>query len=180
MTSENFSILSPWISNGDYLREDYSIWITKANAILPNFPEEVLKYFLYRHFDLSDFIYEQSKLEFWEFKKEKVSIFFLNKVCSIMENINEQPFFEYVDNLLIFRNGEDAKKYNNILNYIIDNNTYPKFIIIKEDTTCKGGYIVVDGHHRLGILKALYLSKNSKIKDMQHQIYIIKDNNEKK
>lgn len=155
--------------------EKFEEYFRRIHKLLPNWPEEVVKEWLYRHNNqIEDYFY----LGFHNFK------FSLEKWENeqIMKLINSHKMDYVIDPL-----GLQIldKPYSFLQKYIHKNGTWPSPIIVlkTEDDAILGSkellgkpYHLLEGHLRLGYIRNLY--KNNKQLKKEHLVYIVKKVNE--
>lgn len=154
--------------------EKFKEYFQRIHKLLPNWPEEVVKEWLYRHNNqIEDYFYLgfhnfKFSLERWENEK-------------IVEAINSHKMDYVIDPL-----GLQIldKPYSFLQKYIHKNGTWPSPIIVlkTEDEMILGSkellgkpYHLLEGHLRLGYIRNLY--KNNKKLKKEHLVYIVKKEN---
>ncbi|MGL5780685.1 hypothetical protein [Cetobacterium sp.] len=154
--------------------EKFEEYFQRIHKLLPNWPEEVVKEWLYRHNNqIEDYFYLgfhnfKFSLEKWENKK-------------IMKLINSHKMDYVIDPL-----GLQIldKPYSFLQKYIHENGTWPSPIIvlkngndiISDNKEFLGKpYHLLEGHLRLGYIRNLY--KNNKKLKKEHLVYIVKKEN---
>lgn len=154
--------------------EKFKEYFQRIHKLLPNWPEEVVKEWLYRHNNqIEDYFF----LEFDKFK------FSLEKWGNekIMKLINSYKMDYVIDSL-----GLQIldRPYSFLQKYIYKNGTWPSPIIVlkNEDDIIVGNkellgkpYHLLEGHLRLGYIRNLY--KNNKQLKKEHLVYIVKKEN---
>lgn len=152
--------------NGEESFEEY---FKRIHNILPNWPKEVVKEWLYRHHNqIEDYF-------FLEFDKFEFSLEEWNNK-EIMERIDSHKM-DYVIDPLGLQILDKPLSYLQI--YIHENGTWPSPIVIfknEKDIIVKNGdllgkpYHLLEGHLRLGYIRNLY--KNNKKLNKKHLIYV--------
>lgn len=152
-------------------RENFEDYYIRNKNLLPNFPKEVFKEWIYRHygylelyacldFDKFDFTLE-------EWKNEKI----FNEITTIKNKMLDMQGIQIL-----------RKPISYLQKYIHRCKTWPSPIIVLkieneyydyENNLLTGPYYLLEGHLRLGYFRKLYKLYSDKLL-VSHQIYVIR------
>ena len=152
--------------------QEYKVWL---NNILPNFPDDVLEQWIYRHYPYYRH-YEWIGFQTILFNRKAIT------AEEIIRDINQgecNGFLGYGEKYLYDK--RNNKELNYLQIYMDDNKTWPVPIIVIDNhsdiRTPHGNslgmpYHLVEGHRRLGYFHSLYkLNKNNLLNE--HEVWII-------
>jgi len=171
-------IYLPKRSSSDEYLETIDEYCKRMKDMLPNFPDEVLSQWFYKHhrLDIDDYAWiDYSTLQF---KKEEWGS---EKIFSSGIKDNERVQI----NKKQFEMGDKTLRKDEIENYFTQHHTWPIAPILLHNPNddmslpngykCTSPYHPIDGNHRLGVFISLF--ENSLIdKEKTHFVWIAKTN----
>ena len=152
-------------------REDFENYYIRNKNLLPNFPKEVFKEWLYRHYGYLELYgcldFDKFKFTLEEWENEKI----FSEITTIKNRMLDMQGSQIL---------EEPKSY--LQKYIYKYKTWPSPIIILkvendyydyENNLLTGPYYLLEGHLRLGYFRKLYKLHLDKLLP-SHQIYVVR------
>ena len=160
-------------------REELDDYLKRWPQEYCNFPENVIENWVHRHnpqfiSDWSDY-----NISSWVFELRSMSV---EEIMKIEHLDGELDHWDYVGDTYI--NSNDPYQY--LANYMRNNGTFPEPIIIAENANgirhpkgldgefMKTPYQLIEGHRRLGFLRAMVRLNMATLKD-NHEVWVISE-----
>lgn len=181
LVSESWLYLKPNVDD-DYNKEKFEVYYERCKYFFEHIPKEVLQQWIHPfHSDINTLI-NYAWIEYWEdnvsfdlvqLPKEEFQRVYATKKCS-----------KYFISRSTFKSWDEINLNDKDLNYWIENGTWslPPIIMdtetfneVPEHIHYKGGYQLVEGHTRIGLLNTLMnLGESSKAQVKEsHLVYIM-------
>ncbi|MDF1641549.1 hypothetical protein [Thalassolituus oleivorans] len=167
----------------DENKESFSEYLDKWPEELSNFPEEVIEDWVYRHNEFFIKDWSGYNLENWQFELVE----FTNKdLLSVQHLPGEIEKCDHTGENIIKTLGSSLE--NELGRYICDNGTFPVPIIVAlnaieilhpksfEDEYMATPYQLIEGHRRLGTIRAMLRNGNYDVADL-HEVWLISELN---
>lgn len=140
-----------------YEKQPFEEFEVEFKRFFPNFPENVIEHWAYRHFD--EFCRFYWYLDFQSFRFS-LTKFNLDMIRSTKTRIDDEHIFEWGDNYL-FRH-ERGLEGTHVFKYMSDNSSWEQPVIVLDTETCPVNkrehlhypYHLLEGHMRFAVLLA--------------------------
>jgi hypothetical protein len=159
--------------------ESLESYLEKWPEQLDNIPECVIDQWCYRHNDIFIKSWSGYKPENWDFELVKLDC---NQIFEIEHLDGELDHYDYVGDEFI----KHPYKRDFVANYMLEHGTFPQPIIVAVDAgelehpkslpgeCMKEPYQLIEGHRRLGLLRAMINSGVATAKS--HKVWLMKFN----
>lgn len=149
-----------------YIRkESFNSYKKRVSVLIPNFPENVLEQWLYRHFEFIEPNYLNLDLRKMQFTKEKWGI---DKIYNMIKSFDGEPFDGMAHHVY------ETESW--LSNYMLTELTWPNPIIVLENDNIEGWgkpYHLMEGHQRLDYFREIYRKEKNTLHS-QHELWIVK------